>query len=106
MQERHKTAKTKAIIVHQNPTELVLNTAQMRSAVLVQQFRIKSPRLDAEKIVTVSVRKEIDVRKAAKKASEAAAVLATSPAPARAGPSTAGPVVHRPSPLQFQVYTP
>ncbi|KAE9396389.1 hypothetical protein BT96DRAFT_758157, partial [Gymnopus androsaceus JB14] len=63
-QERHrKEGATKAAIRHESPEDLVLNTAQMRNAVLVQQFRIPSPTLNAQEIIMKSVQKEIAVRK-------------------------------------------
>ncbi|KAJ7886066.1 hypothetical protein B0H13DRAFT_2535282 [Mycena leptocephala] len=43
-QERERTNQTRAQIAHlQNPTDVVLNTAQMRDAVHLQRFRINTP---------------------------------------------------------------
>ncbi|KIK49700.1 hypothetical protein GYMLUDRAFT_117539, partial [Collybiopsis luxurians FD-317 M1] len=64
--------KFQPVIVHENPHHLVLNTAQMRNAIFVQHFRIRSPQLNAQELLTESVQREIDVRKAARKAVETA----------------------------------
>lgn len=63
-QERTKTAQTIARIAHtQNLHDLVLNTAQMRDAVLVQPYRLNSTPMDFERIIHQSVAKEIGLRK-------------------------------------------
>ncbi|KAF7358543.1 hypothetical protein MVEN_00905200 [Mycena venus] len=63
-QERTKTAHTMARIAHtQNLHDLVLNTAQMRDAVLVQPYCLNSMPMDFQRIVHQSVANEIGLRK-------------------------------------------
>ncbi|KAH8081293.1 hypothetical protein BXZ70DRAFT_1068335 [Cristinia sonorae] len=66
-QERVRTQQTQAAISHSVPTDLVLNTAQMRDAALLQPFRIDSPVLDTEAIIMASVAREIKVQSATRK---------------------------------------
>ncbi|KAJ3841113.1 hypothetical protein F5878DRAFT_611129 [Lentinula raphanica] len=65
-QERSQKGTVK-VIEHQNPHDLVLNTCQMRNAALISHFRNPSPTLDASNIITSSIRREIDLRKVAKR---------------------------------------
>ncbi len=63
-QERTLTTQTKPRIEHVNHSDLILNTAQMRSAVFVQPFRLDSPELNDDAIIMQAVAQEIDSRKA------------------------------------------
>ncbi|PCH45012.1 hypothetical protein WOLCODRAFT_91104 [Wolfiporia cocos MD-104 SS10] len=63
-QERQRTNQTQAAVVHQRPTDLILNTAQMRDAVHVQQFRIPPQVLDEDEVITASAAQEVHARKA------------------------------------------
>ncbi|KAF7976125.1 hypothetical protein HWV62_7571 [Athelia sp. TMB] len=78
-QEREITESVRDAVHHVGaPFDLVLNTAQMRDAIHVQQFRVPCVVLDEvaeERIIEASVRREIDVRKvrSAAKAVQAAA---------------------------------
>ncbi|KAJ6461447.1 hypothetical protein C8R45DRAFT_1056025 [Mycena sanguinolenta] len=59
-QERERTDQSRAQIVHsQNPTDLVLNTAQMRDARYLQRFRINTPQLDPETVIYQSAINEV-----------------------------------------------
>ncbi|KAJ7932017.1 hypothetical protein B0H13DRAFT_1451673, partial [Mycena leptocephala] len=59
-QERVRTDQTKAQIAHStNPTDLVLNTAQMRDAVHLQRFRIDTPHLDSDTVILQSAVNEL-----------------------------------------------
>ncbi|THU93269.1 hypothetical protein K435DRAFT_829530 [Dendrothele bispora CBS 962.96] len=71
-QEREETTKTYALIAHNNPDDCFLNTAQMRNAIHLQKFRIESPSLPAEQIISQSVRREIDIMKKVKRTAETA----------------------------------
>ncbi|KAJ6503838.1 hypothetical protein C8R45DRAFT_894926 [Mycena sanguinolenta] len=63
-QERQPTNLTQAQIAHSaNPTDLVLNTAQMRDATYVQRFRINSDILDENTIIHQSAVNELEARK-------------------------------------------
>ena len=48
-----------------DPNDLILNTAQMRDAIHVQNFRIPSTPLDEERIIQESVTRAINQRKSA-----------------------------------------
>jgi hypothetical protein len=48
-----------------NPNDLVLNTAQMRDAIYVQEYRINSQPLDAESVIQEGAARVIDARKTA-----------------------------------------
>lgn len=64
-QERQLTKNTRPIITHVRvPNDLVLNTAQMRDAIYVQQFHIASENLDLDEIVHQSAVKELATLKA------------------------------------------
>ncbi|KAF4609714.1 hypothetical protein D9613_011993 [Agrocybe pediades] len=68
-QERVQTG-TRASIQHSgNLGDKILNTAQMRDAIYVQQFRIPSTPLDEDTIVVESVARTIDQRRTADKGS-------------------------------------
>lgn len=63
-QERERTNQTRAQIAHlQNPTDVVLNTAQMRDAVHLQRFRINTPHLDEHTVIHQSAVNEIAASK-------------------------------------------
>lgn len=69
-QERERTDATEPIISHvRNPEDIVLNTAQMRDAAYVQRFRLQSPLLDEDQIITASAAREVALQKAARNAS-------------------------------------
>ncbi|KAJ7601530.1 hypothetical protein B0H17DRAFT_1241343 [Mycena rosella] len=89
-QERQITNHTRAEIAHlQNPTDLVLNTAQMRDAVHLQPFRIDTPAMDKDTIIHQSAANELA---AAKQATAQTSTISTarprqgSPAPVRVEP--------------------
>jgi len=67
-QERVQTELTQPIVAHRAPNDMVLNTAQMRDAVLLQRFRIPSSVLILDDIVTASVAREIQAEKKTKQA--------------------------------------
>lgn len=80
-QERQLTTQTVPIVSHRGPaSDLILNTAQMRDAIHVQKFRVVSPTLNSEAILTASAAREVAIRKA-KAATSKTPKLA--PAPAR-----------------------
>ena len=54
----------------QHPEDIVLNMAQMRDAARVKVFRLRSPNLDVESIVTASAAREVALQKAARKISD------------------------------------
>ncbi|KAJ3766525.1 hypothetical protein FB446DRAFT_653672, partial [Lentinula raphanica] len=91
-QERSQKGTVK-VIEHQNPHDLVLNTCQMRNAALLTHFRNRSPTLDANNIITSSIRHEIDLRKVAKRTSD----------PSHADPPRAT-LNQRSSHLRFQLF--
>ncbi|KAJ7294046.1 hypothetical protein C8J57DRAFT_1042339 [Mycena rebaudengoi] len=63
-QERELTQHTRAVIAHVGePEDFILNTAQMRDAVDVQRFRIASPYLDADTVITSSILAEHEAKK-------------------------------------------
>ena len=65
-QERIQTEKTTPVVEHlTDPNDLILNTAQMRDAIHVQNFRIASTPLDEERIIQESVARTINQRKSA-----------------------------------------
>ncbi|KAK6985102.1 hypothetical protein R3P38DRAFT_2480447, partial [Favolaschia claudopus] len=73
-QERTKTTQTAARVAHaSNPQDIVLNTAKMRDAVYVQQYRIDSVSMNVERVITESAAKEIDARKETARAAPAPA---------------------------------
>ncbi|KAK7027831.1 hypothetical protein R3P38DRAFT_3315357 [Favolaschia claudopus] len=83
-QERVKTSQTAARVAHtENVDDIVLNTAQMRDAVYLQQYRINSVQMDVDRVITESAAKQIDARK--KRAGPVPAARA--PARRRADPS-------------------
>jgi hypothetical protein len=70
-QERERIEQTSPMVSHmQHPEDIMLNTAQMRDAAHVQVFRLRSPNLDAESIVTASAAREVALQKAARKVSD------------------------------------
>ncbi|KAJ3743303.1 hypothetical protein EV360DRAFT_57692, partial [Lentinula raphanica] len=90
---------TEAVIEHHSLDDLVLNTCQMWSARLVQQFRIASPLLDTEHIINDSVRVEIDARKATRNL----ASHSQSSSDQQVGTSTGN--ARKASQLRFQLFT-
>ncbi|KAJ7223860.1 hypothetical protein B0H12DRAFT_1213067 [Mycena haematopus] len=70
-QERIRTDQTRAQIAHtQNPTDLVLNTAQMRDAKHLQKFRIAIPELVRDTVIHQSAVNELAASKKAAAAIE------------------------------------
>jgi hypothetical protein len=70
-QERERTDQTQSMVSHsKHPEDLMLNTAQMRDAIRVQVYRLRSPDLDEEEIITASAAREVATQKAARKALE------------------------------------
>lgn len=66
-QERVRTTATKPVVEHvSSPDDLVLNMAQMRNAVYLQQFRISPIPLDLSKTIQESAACAIDQRRLAK----------------------------------------
>ncbi|KAF8180356.1 hypothetical protein BJ912DRAFT_1023704 [Pholiota molesta] len=67
-QERVQTSHRRPIVLHEaHPNDLILNTAQMRDAVHVQNFRIPSPPITAaeeERMIHDAVAATINARKA------------------------------------------
>jgi hypothetical protein len=61
------------------PEDLMLNTAQMRDAIHVQAYRLRSPDLDEENIIMASAVREVAAQKAARKASEPAKAPVSTP---------------------------
>ena len=70
-QERERTDQTQPMVSHsKHPEDLMLNTAQMRDAIHVQAYRLRSPDLDEEDIIMASAAREVAAQKAARKMSE------------------------------------
>jgi hypothetical protein len=70
-QERERTDQTQATVSHsKHPEDLMLNTAQMRDAIHVQAYRLRSPDLDEEGIIMASAAREVSAQKVARKALE------------------------------------
>ncbi|KAK7016987.1 hypothetical protein VNI00_018785 [Paramarasmius palmivorus] len=63
-QERHDTELRRGRVIHLgNPDDVVLNTAQMRSAKFVQEFRIPAPILPMAATLHESSQREIEIRR-------------------------------------------
>lgn len=62
--------QTAPVVSHDTPGDMVLNTAQMRDAVHVQKFRMRSQTLDGEHIITASAAREVRAQRVARDASE------------------------------------
>ncbi|KAI0355311.1 hypothetical protein OH77DRAFT_1424796, partial [Trametes cingulata] len=63
-QERQLTMHTEAAVRHiGDPGDLVLNTGQMRDARFMQPYRIASPSLSMETVLTAAVAQEVDTQK-------------------------------------------
>lgn len=62
-EEREHVAARPAIL-HRQPTDLLLNTFQMRDARFVQLFRAPPSRIDPEHAIMEGVRAETDMQKA------------------------------------------
>lgn len=58
MQERERTTQTRPTVSHVAPHDIILNIAQMRDAIHLQKFRIVSPELDEDTIITASAIRE------------------------------------------------
>lgn len=64
-QERERSHLTRSRVVHKEPSDLVLNTWQMRSAAELQPFRMPLPASNREESILTGARNEIDARKTA-----------------------------------------
>jgi hypothetical protein len=72
-QEREQTDQTTPTVFHtQYAEDLVLNMSQMRDAMHVQIFHLRSPNLDEDNVVTASAAREVASQKAAQKVSDSA----------------------------------
>lgn len=69
-------ASTHMKVSHNEPSDLVLNTAQMRDAIHMQRFRIPSEELDAEHIIMVSAAQEVQIQQAKVRNTASAALKA------------------------------
>jgi hypothetical protein len=70
-QEREQTDQTQPLVSHsKHPKDLMLNTAQMRDAIHVQRYRLRSPDLDEADIIMASAAREVAAQKAARKTLE------------------------------------
>ncbi|KAF7335506.1 hypothetical protein MVEN_02204400 [Mycena venus] len=105
-QERIKTSQTAARVTHvQNLDDVVLNTAQMRDAVHVQQFRLDSTPMDLEVIINASAAREIAIHK--KQATAAAPAPPPRPRPSASAAASSSSASHLPpqvAELQFIHY--
>ncbi|KAK1236064.1 hypothetical protein PQX77_000704 [Marasmius sp. AFHP31] len=101
--EREISHSRKGVVVHRgNSDDLLLNTAQMRSAKFVQAFRIQPEReSDPEEILFKSVQRVIDARKAAQKTTPATQTATPSEGTSIRAPDMHGtPIATPSSPLQ------
>ncbi|KAI6014953.1 hypothetical protein EDC04DRAFT_2549657, partial [Pisolithus marmoratus] len=62
-EECERTTKTQQWIGHQNPSDFILNTAQMRDAMHVQQFRVQAEQLDHDWAIHTGAAAELDAQK-------------------------------------------
>ncbi|KAI5982242.1 hypothetical protein EDC04DRAFT_2915769 [Pisolithus marmoratus] len=62
-EEREKTTKTTRRIEHLVPSDLILNTAQMRNATHVQQFRTQVQQLDRDRAIHTGAAAELNAQK-------------------------------------------
>ncbi|KAI5990253.1 hypothetical protein EDD15DRAFT_2453804 [Pisolithus albus] len=62
-EEREKTAKTMRRIEHRNPTDLVLNIAQMRNAIHMQQFRTQVQQMDRDWAIHTGAAAELNAQR-------------------------------------------
>lgn len=62
-QERERTEQTRPEVAHHTLNDLVLNTAQMRDAIHVQKFRLRSSFPDEGQIITTSTAREAVAQK-------------------------------------------
>ncbi|KAJ3739985.1 hypothetical protein DFH05DRAFT_1406273 [Lentinula detonsa] len=63
MKEREISKEKELKVEHNNASDLILNTAQMRSAAYLMPFRHPITHSDRESVIVQSVRAEIDVRR-------------------------------------------
>lgn len=71
-QEREKTAQFHKTVKHTAASDLILNTAQMRDANVLNSFRTRAPALNRESVVYTSCKREVDARPKPKAAAKAA----------------------------------
>ncbi|KAI6011162.1 hypothetical protein BKA83DRAFT_4067687 [Pisolithus microcarpus] len=62
-EERERTTKTQQRISHRNPSDFILNTAQMRDATHVQQFHVQAQQLDRDWAIHMGAAAEFDAWK-------------------------------------------
>ena len=62
-QERHATTFFKAQILHNQPSDVILNTARMRDAIYFQHFRLQPPSVNMQELIMNGCMKEVDQRK-------------------------------------------
>ncbi|KAI6039086.1 hypothetical protein EDC04DRAFT_3012242 [Pisolithus marmoratus] len=62
-EEREKTTKTMRRIEHRNPSDLILNTAQMRDAAHVQRFRTRVQQLERDWAIHMGAAAELNAQK-------------------------------------------
>ncbi|KAF7371200.1 hypothetical protein MSAN_00755500 [Mycena sanguinolenta] len=81
-QERIRTNETRPQVAHvKNPTDLILNTAQMRDAKYLQKFRIATPGLDCDSVIHQSAVNELAALKRATATAEGQSNRNRGPAP-------------------------
>ena len=62
-QERHNTTFTKAQVVHEDPTDLILNTARMHDAIFMHEYQFNPSNINMETSIMQGCVKEINERK-------------------------------------------
>lgn len=85
MQERELTQHTRPVVSHSAPGDVVLNTAQMRDAIHLQKFRIASPELDGDMVLTESAVREFNISKTTPLTSSTSKTKARGPAASSVG---------------------
>jgi hypothetical protein len=57
--EREQLAEEVPAVHHLNPDDIILNTAKLRDAHIIQHFVSGRPSLDTDQVIRVSVQEEI-----------------------------------------------
>lgn len=79
-QERHLTEHHKSQVAHSGAAgDLILNTAQMRDTIHVQQFHIPFQALDEDSIIQESVAREVVAQKQARRTGPGATHMISTP---------------------------
>lgn len=86
LQEREKTANLALAVTHKSPTDIIMNTGQMRDAAIISPFRTTIPILNRDNIISAAAKRETDARKEQKRKNEDATARAMQMA-AISGPS-------------------